>query len=532
MEKIKVIIDRTEASSEEIRSGMDFGKLSANYTHTVKMKLLMKNLLIGGIGAAVIAGVVVLMTVGDGGSRSASNSNGMSVISETGNRNRAKVAVSEQKDEFASAAPDTTVASTTLLPIAYRQLPTGPGTKGKRYNSLYDYYKEMELTPQEFSIFADRDTVLTGDKGTVLMIKGGSFVDLQDKPVQGELTIRLKECYSLDDMLKENLSTTSGKEILESGGMIWLGAQSGEKELKLKKFSEIEMINPRQQVMEDTAMFLYQGKRNEKGELDWSLDRYSRMPYPVAVFTAGKFHDTLSIDYFARNFRFGKELMVKMLQGRDTTFECTVSFSDHKKVSGFGAGPAWINSEALKELVGLLDNNYTPFVQASAWQTQFVFKVMGEEDFKRYFDGYKAYKREVNLKKGNYMFGDIRGDVSYARPNARFYIGQLGWSNCDKPRLMSKPFDVVVMNTVQLKCHSKEQENTRLIINKKGRGPSIISGIKHPDAELWMFPNIPVDAEVTLIGTLAKDGQLYKAEQTFKVKDKERVRELEYTPSF
>src|SRR5580704_8704352 len=66
-----------------------------------------------------------------------------------------------------------------------------------------------------------RDTLVFGSKGTALFFENGSFVLPDGSSPKGLVSIQLKECYSLSDIVRENLSTASNNQLLETSGMIY-----------------------------------------------------------------------------------------------------------------------------------------------------------------------------------------------------------------------------------------------------------------------------------------------------------------------
>lgn len=122
------------------------------------------------------------------------------------------------------------------------------------------------LPQQEFSIHADRDTILIGKSGTQLTIKKNTFVDQNGNPVTGQIDIEFKECLSKLDMVLGNLTTTYKGQALESGGMIYLNATANDQQLAIAKDNSIGVVMPADSVME--GMQLFEGVESEDG-INW-----------------------------------------------------------------------------------------------------------------------------------------------------------------------------------------------------------------------------------------------------------------------
>ncbi|MDB5270903.1 MAG: energy transducer TonB [Hymenobacter sp.] len=128
-------------------------------------------------------------------------------------------------------------------------------------------------TAQVFRIRPDRDTVLYGTEGTVMRIPAGTFVQGTNRKgtaPQGPVEIRLREFYSMADILLERLSTLAGPRLLETGGMVQLSATAADgRECKLRPGSEFELGFPATRPIE--GMQLYNGQNTGEHGLNWKL---------------------------------------------------------------------------------------------------------------------------------------------------------------------------------------------------------------------------------------------------------------------
>jgi hypothetical protein len=138
----------------------------------------------------------------------------------------------------------------------------------KDFNEFFSYLSDNDV--QAFAANNEDETTIYGNEGTVVNIPAGAFVNQKGEAVVN-INIELKEAYSFGDMLKHNLGTTSGNEILQTGGMIYIDvkdANTGES-LNLKQGQEIEINMPSQQALPE-GMQLFVADRNTAGdETNW-----------------------------------------------------------------------------------------------------------------------------------------------------------------------------------------------------------------------------------------------------------------------
>ncbi len=213
--------------------------------------------------------------------------------------------------------------------------------------------------------------------------------------------------------------------------------------------------------------------------------------------------------------------MIEALKRKDS-IEFTVSFNElMKPVGSSGGAKELLPGTPLCEFLTVVENNYVAPIQGATRETPFRFNVLDKVEYEQYLKKYKHYLEDKNLKKGNFKMHYDSSDIFYARRNSPFYIGKMGWINCDK---FIEP--TVSVNEIHFALNSHSEEDLKLIFYS-GRRPSILKAVKIGNT--WCFPNIPVNKEVTVQGTSLKDGVIQKASKTFKVQKKETLHQLEYT---
>jgi hypothetical protein len=140
-----------------------------------------------------------------------------------------------------------------------------PFEKGKNYH-IMRLYKELSLTPQIFTIKSNKDTIIRGERGTQLHFPRDAFAGVApNTPIE----IKLKECYDYASMITEHLTTKSGDDLLQTGGMIYVQAVANGKELTLQKPMEIQFSSAESKLK---GMQLFSGERkmDRNGAMNWA----------------------------------------------------------------------------------------------------------------------------------------------------------------------------------------------------------------------------------------------------------------------
>lgn len=127
----------------------------------------------------------------------------------------------------------------------------------------------IELTPtQTFSINASRDTTLVCKAGTKISIPSYALMEEETgNPVTGNVVLSVNEFYSNTDIFMAQLTTSSKGEMIESGGMVYIGAASNNKSCALQQGKQIQLTFPRKE--NKPGMQVFYGTRKDNG-MDWS----------------------------------------------------------------------------------------------------------------------------------------------------------------------------------------------------------------------------------------------------------------------
>lgn len=120
---------------------------------------------------------------------------------------------------------------------------------------------------QEFWVRAGRDTVLVARQGTRLLVPARAL----DVPTNsGPVELRLREFYSIPDIVLAGLGTRAGFDLLETGGMLHLYAAADGRTVDLRPGMQIVIQMPTAKQLPD--MQLYEGVGNDLSHApDWQL---------------------------------------------------------------------------------------------------------------------------------------------------------------------------------------------------------------------------------------------------------------------
>jgi cytochrome c2 len=149
-----------------------------------------------------------------------------------------------------------------------------------------------ELVPaQFFTVNADEDNVLQTEGGLVVAIPKGSLLQ-NGKPVTGNIEIEIKEALMPEDIVLSGLSTKSGDQLLETGGMFYFNARKDGENLYIDKENGIVVDIPTDDYK--SGMEVYDGFRKEDGSIDW------QNPKPIETFLTTL--NIMSLNFYPPNY--------------------------------------------------------------------------------------------------------------------------------------------------------------------------------------------------------------------------------------
>lgn len=142
-----------------------------------------------------------------------------------------------------------------------------PAVDSARTAELQEFLRAGLPAAQAFSIRPGRDTMIVGAQGTQLLIPGNAW-DLPDSAATVQLEVQ--EFYSPADMILAGLSTTSGTELLETGGMLRVTATAKGRPVQLRPGRYVHLRMPAKE--KKPGMQLFTGTvRGHDQRVDWRL---------------------------------------------------------------------------------------------------------------------------------------------------------------------------------------------------------------------------------------------------------------------
>ncbi len=280
---------------------------------------------------------------------------------------------------------------------------------------------------QRFSISESGYTKITGEQGTKVFIPSNVFVKKDGTPVDPEkVKIEMQEFYEMSDFVKNNLTTVSNGEILETGGTINLRAFADGEELTLRKNAFIDVYFPTK--TPDDGMAAFSGIPDEAGAMNWTpigtdlkLDVVDKEKLNagdrVAFITTITQYDVSKEEFDAMKISERGENLFASVAWSDTTFVAdkinysTVTF----RLSGLG----WVNCDRFYQYKGPKTDL---FVNVDQWTSPKIFMVFSDINAiiyaEKVYDGLVVFKNvpmgeEVSLvgilpAAENFNFGMTR----------------------------------------------------------------------------------------------------------------------------
>ena len=126
---------------------------------------------------------------------------------------------------------------------------------------------DRNIPAQQFIIDAAKDTVIETRGGIVMAIAANSFLDENGKPVNGNLQLVVKEALDEATIINGGLSTRSGNDLLETGGMFFIDARKDGNILSVDPSKGIYTEIPTDSIK--PGMQLFKGNRKPDGTIDW-----------------------------------------------------------------------------------------------------------------------------------------------------------------------------------------------------------------------------------------------------------------------
>jgi hypothetical protein len=124
----------------------------------------------------------------------------------------------------------------------------------------------IDFDIQKYIIPAIRDTVVTGEKGTIIKLSSNNFHNSEGSIYAGNIEVQLIEFYKLSEMVVNNLTTETNKgELLSTGGMVYINfLDSNNRQLTLANGKSYELWFKKEDTTDKREMHLFKGEWNKE----------------------------------------------------------------------------------------------------------------------------------------------------------------------------------------------------------------------------------------------------------------------------
>lgn len=130
-------------------------------------------------------------------------------------------------------------------------------------NSQEDFEARLRSQPDPvYAVANNTEQTIRTSGGTIVVIPPGSFVFEDGTEPTGNIDITIREALTPADWIINGLATTSNGEILQSGGMMYISASAGGRELQLAEGAEITVALPALKGV-DKDMQLFYGQHDQ-----------------------------------------------------------------------------------------------------------------------------------------------------------------------------------------------------------------------------------------------------------------------------
>ena len=121
-------------------------------------------------------------------------------------------------------------------------------------------FSKDNLPVEKFTVNTGQDTVIQTQYGALLKIPAGTLENKNG----GNVTLEIKEAYSIEQIIEAGLFTQSNGQPLSSGGMIYINASAGQEVIFKQKINIAIPADYLQKGME-----LYKGEEKSDGTVNW-----------------------------------------------------------------------------------------------------------------------------------------------------------------------------------------------------------------------------------------------------------------------
>lgn len=143
--------------------------------------------------------------------------------------------------------------------------------RGTKLTTINDFRETTRKEQQVFTANAGITSTVTTSKGTKITIPANGFVTEDGQPVSGSINIAVKEIFTPMEMILNDMPTTAGDRLLESGGEFKISASQNNRSLKLAPGSFIKITIPDIGINMQ-GMQVFKGVADAAGNVNWNVN--------------------------------------------------------------------------------------------------------------------------------------------------------------------------------------------------------------------------------------------------------------------
>jgi hypothetical protein len=398
--------------------------------------------------------------------------------------------------------------------------------------ALNKFFSLLKKEPQNFHIQTSRDTTIVCDEGTSLTIPPGAFQTLTGQPVEGIVTISIKEFYSFADIISNNLTTTSDGKPLITAGMLNISAEYNKQKVQLRKGSSLDVKMPTRIFNPEMQLFIAKepAYSNQQASYSTSLDitRDATASSGLNWLPAGQqqlffnekrrlitlldLQDNHNLTLFRLNKRIAhyvipydcpltttemKQELEKRYSAQYDVIRVRRAWKPWSKKRRTTTYSNWYDDYDSKSFQYVGDSVRMPLSVAMRR------KLITREDSLRHEAQFlKEYEEALKRKQAYNEFILIKDAYN-------FTITELGWINCD--RFFKYSPDRVSEFYVKTPAGFEENYFSSMLIFKNNNSALMGSWSKGQIS----FSKLPIGNKVNVICLAAKNGKMYSAVQQF-----------------
>ncbi len=190
---------------------------------------------------------------------------------------------------------------------------------------------DKALEAQVFKLNPLRDTIIETQKGIVISVPAGSFVNKFGSSPEGIIDLEVKEAMTPLDIMKAGLNTMSNGKLLETGGMFYINARDGEENLAINQSKPLNVNVPVNNNKKD--MMLFKGERKVDGSINWVDPKAMRKKLTTV--------DITGLDFYPEHFLDSLKGMGFDVKNKKLTDSIYYSFSGYCQFNAPAAPPVF-----------------------------------------------------------------------------------------------------------------------------------------------------------------------------------------------